>query len=79
MVGVAGEQPYGTLPVVETGPTEAEGVGSFLRPNRKMAQKWLKVAIFQNGLKIHPKAITSFLGDVGLIKVVSEISFWHPK
>ena len=33
-----------------------------------------KLTIFKNGLKTHP-----FLGNVGLIKVVSEIFFGHPK
>ena len=46
-----------------------------------------KITIFKNGLVTHPKsrkrlkskAIPSFLGDVGLIKVVSEFSSGHPK
>jgi len=46
-----------------------------------------KMTIFKNGLVTHPKsrerlkskAIPSFLGDVGLIKVVSEFSSGHPK
>ena len=40
------------------------------------------MTIFKTGLKTHPKvvkAIPSFLGDVGLIKVVSEFLFEHPK
>ena len=37
-------------------------------------QKW---QYSKMGLK--PKAISSFLGDVGLIKVVLEFSFGHPK
>ena len=34
---------------------------------------------FKSGKCLKPKAYSSFIGDVGLIKVGSEFSFGHPK
>ena len=56
-----------------------------VRANGKMAQKGSKHD--KNGLKTHPKVVNAyktkgnpiFLGDVGLIKVVSEFPLGHPK
>ena len=64
-------------------PHIAEAVGA----NGKTASKWLKKYqisklaenIFNSWKRLKPNAIPSFLGDVGLIKVVSKFLFGHPK
>ena len=64
-------------------PHIAEAVGA----NGKTASKWLKKYqisklapnIFKSWKRLKPNAIPSFLGDVGLIKVVSKFLFEHPK
>ena len=64
-------------------PHIAEAVGA----NGKTASKWLKKYqisklaenIFNSWKRLKPNAIPSFLGDVGLIKVVSKFLFGHLK
>ena len=65
----------------------APHIGGAVGANGKTAQKWpKKYQIYKlaenpskSGKRLKPNAIPSFLGDVGLIKVVSEFSFGHPK
>ena len=60
--------------------------GGAVGANGKTAQKWLKkyqiFKLAENPFKswksLKPNAIPIFLGDVGLIKVVSKFSFGHP-
>ena len=65
----------------------APHIGEAVGANGKTASKWLKKYqisklapnIFKSWKRLKPNAIPSFLGDVGLIKVVSKFLFGHPK
>ena len=65
----------------------APHIGGAVGANGKPAQKRLKkyqisklaVDLSKSWKHLKPNAIPSFLGDVGLIKVVSELLFGHPK
>ena len=65
----------------------APHIGRAVGVNGKTVQKWPKKYQLsklaenpsKSGKRLKPNAIPSFLGDVGLIKVVLEFSFGHPK
>ena len=65
----------------------APHIGGAVGANGKTAQKWSKKYQIskwvenpsKSGKRLKPKAIPSFLGDVGVIKVVLKFSFRHSK